>query len=145
MNVEVTSDVIARLHEESASAHPRECCGILVGEAGQGIDRIEEAIPAANVAADPTRHFEIDPATLLAAHKTARQGGAKVLGYYHSHPVGHPVPSATDCEHSTGDLRVWAIIADGQVAFWRDTGNGFAPITCHMVGQTASNSLNPNA
>ena len=133
MNVEVTSDVMARLREESDSAHPRECCGILVGEGGQGIDRITQAIPATNIAADSARHFEIDPATLLAAHRAARQGGPRVLGYYHSHPVGHPVPSTTDCEHSTGDLRVWAIIAAGQVAFWRDTGNGFAPVTYHIV------------
>lgn len=130
MNVEVTSDVIARLREESLRAHPEECCGLLLGE-GMRVDR---AIPAANVAAEPTRHFEIDPSVLLAAHRGARQGGPQVLGYYHSHPVGHPVPSATDCEHSTGDSRVWAIIAGGQVAFWRDTGNGFAPIPCRIVG-----------
>ncbi|WP_334185766.1 M67 family metallopeptidase [Novosphingobium sp.] len=141
MNVEVTSDVIARLHEESLSAHPEECCGILTGEG----ERIEAAIPAANVAAQPTHHFEIDPATLLAAHRAARMGGPNVLGYYHSHPVGHPVPSATDCEHSTGDSRIWAIIADGQVAFWRDTGNGFSPITCHIVEPTAANGLESNA
>ncbi|WP_277666857.1 M67 family metallopeptidase [Novosphingobium lindaniclasticum] len=141
MNVEVTSDVIARLREESDKADPQECCGILTGRE----DRIEGAIPAANVAADPARHFEIDPATLLAAHRAARHGGPEVLGYYHSHPVGHPVPSATDCEHSTGDLRVWAIIATGQVAFWRDTGNGFAPVTYHIVGPTASLGQNPNA
>ncbi|GFE72526.1 M67 family metallopeptidase [Novosphingobium sp. TCA1] len=145
MNVAVTSDVIARLHEESLRAHPEECCGILIGNE----DRIEEVIPAANVALEPTRHFEIDPATLLAAHRAARQGAGregagKVMGYYHSHPVGRPVPSATDCEHSTGDLRVWAIIADGQVAFWRDTGNGFSPLTCHIVGSVARNDLNPN-
>ncbi|MGH6744053.1 M67 family metallopeptidase [Novosphingobium sp.] len=133
MNVEVTSELIARLHAESLRAHPEECCGILLGTRENDGERIAGAIPAANVAAEPARHFEIDPRVLLAAHRAARQGGPQVIGYYHSHPTGDPVPSATDCEHSTGDLRVWAIIADGQVAFWRDTGKGFAAVTSRIV------------
>ena len=57
-----------------------------------------------------------------------RGGGPRVMGYYHSHPRGDPVPSATDCKHSTGDGRIWAIIGGEEVAFWRDTANGFVPL-----------------
>lgn len=134
MVVEVTSGVLATLRAEAERAAPEECCGLLLGRAGPaGIGRIEQVMVAANVAPDPRLRFEIDPVALLAGHKAARGGGPQVLGYYHSHPEGHPVPSATDCEHSTGDLRIWAIIADGQVAFWRDSGKGFAPLTCRTV------------
>jgi proteasome lid subunit RPN8/RPN11 len=129
MDVEVTSGVLATLHEEAARAMPEECCGILLG-AGNTIGQV---MPAKNIAAEPCLRFEIDPAVLLAAHKAARTGGHQVLGYYHSHPRGHPVPSATDCEHSTGDLRIWAIIAAGQVAFFRDSGNGFQPLNFDLV------------
>nr|WP_243652510.1 M67 family metallopeptidase [Novosphingobium sp. PhB165] len=118
----------------AARAHPEECCGLLLGESLDGRDRIDRAVPAGNVAAERMRHFEIDPAALLAAHRAARGGGPQVLGYYHSHPTGQPVPSAVDREHSTGDLRIWAIIGDGRVAFWRDSGNGFSPITCDIAG-----------
>jgi len=62
-----------------------------------------------------------------------RSGGPELMGYYHSHPTGHPVPSATDCEHSTGDFRVWAIVAGGEVAFWRDSGKGFTALSCRVV------------
>jgi proteasome lid subunit RPN8/RPN11 len=55
-----------------------------------------------------------------------------VLGYYHSHPTGHPVPSATDCDHASGDDRAWAIVAAGEVAFWRDGEAGFEPLS-HCV------------
>ncbi|HKR93385.1 M67 family metallopeptidase [Novosphingobium sp.] len=129
MVVEVTSGVLAVLRAEADRAKPNECCGLLLGQGG----RIDTALPAANIADQPYRRFEIDPATLLAAHRAARQGGQQVLGYYHSHPGGHPVPSAADCEHSTGDLRIWAIIGEGQVAFWRDTGKGFSALTCCTV------------
>jgi proteasome lid subunit RPN8/RPN11 len=131
MIVEVTSAVLATLREEARRAAPEECCGLLLG-AG---NRIESASPAANVAENRRIHFEIDPLALLAAHKAARRGGPQVLGYYHSHPTGHPVPSATDCEHSTGDSRVWAIISDSEVAFWRDNANGFAPLDLRVVDQ----------
>jgi proteasome lid subunit RPN8/RPN11 len=136
MVIEVTSGVLATLYAEAERAAPEECCGLLLGHGEPGgVGRIDSALPAANVSDEPLRRFEIDPLALLAAHKAARAGGPQVLGYYHSHPVGHPVPSAADCEHSTGDLRIWAIIAGGQVAFWRDSGNGFRELTFRMVGQ----------
>lgn len=128
MVLQVTSGVIATLIAEAASAAPAECCGILLG-AG----RIEQARPAANVAANPLRQFEIDPAALIAAHRAARSGGAPVAGYFHSHPSGHPVPSATDCEHAGGDGSVWAIVAGGDVVFWRDGAAGFAALSYEVV------------
>jgi proteasome lid subunit RPN8/RPN11 len=141
MDIEVTSGVLAILLDEAAKAAPEECCGLLLGperspesgpECGQG-GRIEGARPADNIADERRLRFEIDPLALLAAHKAARGGGPQVLGYYHSHPTGHPVPSATDCEHSTGDSRIWAIIAGSEVAFWRDSGNGFSPLAFRVV------------
>ena len=62
----------------------------------------------ANVATDPTRHFEVDPAALVAAHKGARSGGAQVIGYFHSHPNGLARPSATDAATSARDGAVVA-------------------------------------
>jgi proteasome lid subunit RPN8/RPN11 len=56
-----------------------------------------------------------------------------VAACYHSHPTGHPVPSATDCEHAGGDGSVWAIIAGGEVAFWRDTPEGFAALSYDVI------------
>ena len=134
MEVEVTRAVLAALRAEAERAAPEECCGLLLG-GGEGSGRIDAALPAANISDQPRLRFEIDPAVLLAAHKAARAGGPQVLGYYHSHPTGHPVPSATDCEHSTGDSRIWAIIAGGQVAFWRDSGKGFSPMAFRVAGE----------
>ena len=125
MTIEVTSGTIAILLEEAARAAPLECCGLLLGEAG----RVLDARPAANLAADPARHFEIDPAALIAAHRAERSGGPQLLGYYHSHPGGHPMPSATDCAHASGDGRAWAIVAGGKVRFYRDGPLGFAQLT----------------
>jgi len=130
MEIEVTRGVIATLLAESARAAPEECCGLLLGTD----ERIYEVLPAANVAQDPLTRFEIDPMTLLAAHKAARGGGAQVLGYYHSHPAGHPVPSATDCDHASGDHRVWAIVSGDEVGWWQDRDGGFVRLTALFAG-----------
>lgn len=120
----MTSGVKATLLEEAARAAPDECCGLLLG---QGV-RITEVRPAENVAQDKSTRFEIDPVALLKAHREAREGGPELIGYYHSHPEGHPVPSATDCDHASGDARIWAIIANGEVRFWRDGKEGFEEV-----------------
>lgn len=129
MELEVTSGVIAKLIDEAARAAPAECCGLLLGHG----HRVVEARPAANIHPRPERNFEIDPAALIAAHRDERAGGPTLVGYYHSHPVGHAVPSATDCEHASGDTRVWAIIAEGQVTFWHDGQDGFTPLLSRRV------------
>jgi desampylase len=130
MVVELTSGTIATLLEEARLAHPRECCGLLLGKG----DRVALAQPAANVHPEPMRHFEIDPKALISAHRAARVGGLDVLGYYHSHPSGRAQPSASDQSAASGDGRVWAIVAGGAVGWWRDQPGGFEPLPSRVVG-----------
>ena len=93
-----------------------------------GRDRIEDVRAANNVAADRQRCFEIDPQALVDAHRAARSGAPEVLGYYHSHPTGPAAPSTTDRATSSGDGKVWAIVGEDGVTFWRDEEAGFAPL-----------------
>ncbi len=125
MELAVTSKALAAMRAHAAAAHPLEACGILLGEGA----RITAARAAANVHPAPQTHFEIDPQTLIDAHRAARAGGgAQVIGYYHSHPVGAAAPSATDRACAAGDGRVWAILAGADVTFWRDGEQGFAAL-----------------
>ncbi len=133
--IEVTQDVIATLIEEARRAADVECCGLLLGSAGgQGaVARITQAFPAANVHPDPARYFEIDPAALIGAYRAMRDGGPALIGFYHSHPNGHPRPSAVDCEHAGGDGRIWAIVAATKAHFWRDGPDGFIAVSPLVV------------
>ncbi len=130
MDIEVTSGTIATLLEEAQRAHPRECCGLLLGQG----NRIALAQPAANVHPDPLRHFEIDPAALIAAHRAQRAGGLELIGYYHSHPNGRAAPSAEDSAMAERAGRFWAIVAAGNVLWWRDGKQGFEPLSSRVVG-----------
>jgi proteasome lid subunit RPN8/RPN11 len=123
--LELAGGLLDALKHEAAAAHPLECCGILLGEG----DRIIGLLPAANVHPRPESHFEIDPQALVDAHRAARQGGPKVAGYYHSHPNGRAEPSTTDRAQSARDGSVWAIVAAGEVTFWRDAREGFLPLS----------------
>lgn len=117
----------------AARAHPAEACGLLLGYGKV----IVEARSCANVAADPLRHFEIDPAALISAHRNARNGGPKVLGYFHSHPNGLAQPSPTDQRRAARDGLIWVIIAAPRhgsaradrlredVSMWLDAPSGF--------------------
>ncbi|MBK5264824.1 MAG: M67 family metallopeptidase [Alphaproteobacteria bacterium] len=120
MDVRISRDLLDRILADAAHGQGEERCGLLLGEA----DHIRDVRFAANVALDPTRHFELDPAILLATHKSARAGGARILGHYHSHPSGTVVPSAIDAQCAAPDGSLWLIVAGAQAALWRATGTG---------------------
>jgi len=86
--------------------------------------RIAMARATPNVATDPARAFEIDPASLFAAIRAARGGGPPVLGHYHSHSNGSPVPSACDAAMADRPGRLWLIVARGEARLWRERPGG---------------------
>lgn len=122
--------IIADAHADPA----RERCGLLFGDA----DHILEASLCANVAADPARTFEVDPAALFAALRGERAGGPRLAGYWHSHPSGYLRPSATDAAMAAPDGKIWLIVGGGDVAAWRagqDLADvGFTPVP-YRVGE----------
>ncbi|WP_325049001.1 Mov34/MPN/PAD-1 family protein [Aurantiacibacter zhengii] len=128
-SVWVEGEVIDLLRGEAARAYPAECCGILLGRD----EHITAAVPARNVHPAPQTHFEIDPQALIDAHRTARQGGPQVVGYYHSHPEGPPRPSATDRAQAAHDGMVWAIICADAIGWWHDTPDGFAALPYRAI------------
>lgn len=125
----IANEAFAAILAHAASAAPEEACGLLLGKDGL----IIEARLAANVAADRRRHFEIDPQALIDAWRAERAGGLRLIGYYHSHPGGVATPSATDREMAPGDGKVWAIVGEGKLTFWRDDESEFTPLSYEVV------------
>lgn len=123
--VNITAKCIDMLRAEAGKTHPQECCGILLGRG----EWITEILTARNVHPDPRQNFEIDPQALVDAHRNERGGGPQIVGYYHSHPNGVAIPSATDREQAARQGKVWAIVAGKQVSLWRDALAGFLPLS----------------
>lgn len=120
MTCVIATELLARIVAEAAATPDVEVCGLLLGRDGT----VEEARPCRNVAADPSHGFEIDPAALLAAHRTARGGGPTILGCYHSHPSGRPDPSQRDAADAAANGWLWAIVAGADVRVWRAVEGG---------------------
>jgi desampylase len=124
MDAQISRADYDRLIWLASLAQPFECCGLLLGRQLDAGLRIEQVVPAANIAPDPRHQFEIDPAALIAAHKAARSGGPGLLGWYHSHPTGLAEPSLADRQNSHEAGKLWLIIAGNTVrAFLSDTSD----------------------
>ena len=110
---------------ESIAAHarrddPRECCGLLIGTGTE----VAEVVATANVALDPQRRYEIDPAAHCAEIRRWRDlpqvGGVRwgVVGAYHSHPRSEAMPSPTDLEQAFEEflyLIAGPVVAEGRI------------------------------
>jgi proteasome lid subunit RPN8/RPN11 len=96
-------DIVAHARESV----PGECCGLLLGQ-GAAIVR---SVRAVNIAADPTRRFEIDPRDHIAARRDARGRGLAVLGFYHSHPRSAAEPSPTDLAEASYPDHLYLIVS----------------------------------
>lgn len=134
MQVSLSSALHAQLLAAARAAHPRECCGLLFGDD----DTVHRIAPTANVAQDPLRAFEIDPAALIGAERAMRQGGERLIGHYHSHPNGRAEPSPRDAADAAADGRLWLIIAGDTLTAWRAVANGmlldsFDPVALHLA------------
>ena len=120
MTVQISRCVIELIQRAAAEAAPREACGLLFGED----DEISAWQQAENVADRPENQFEIDPAALFAALRAERAGGAKIAGYWHSHPSGDAAPSATDAAMAVPDGKLWLIVAGSVLTLWRAVESG---------------------
>lgn len=132
MSVTIASEVIGKILSATGDTPDEEVCGLLLGTDYL----IAGALPCRNVAADRRMRFEIDPAALIAAHRSARNGGPSVIGHYHSHPNGLAVPSPRDAADAAPDGSLWLIAAGGVVRGWRAVAAGvvegrFDPVTLH--------------
>lgn len=115
MRCRISRAALEEICAEAGRAAPQEACGLLFGE-GEAVTGWGRA---ANVAETPERHFEIDPAALFQALREERAGGRKILGYWHSHPSGDPMPSATDAAMASPDGKLWLIVAGRRAELWR--------------------------
>ena len=103
--------VDAAIMAHAASDRRREICGV-VTEAPQADGFAYHRLD--NKAADPARHFEIDPLRL--------RGLPSVRGVVHSHPTGPAWPSVDDMRQAQADDAAWGIVVPRGIAdaglFW---------------------------
>ena len=91
--------------EDARRASPDEACGLLLGRFEDGGVWVIRAVPCPNQAPAGERRtrFTIDPGRVIEAERSLRGTDSEVVGFYHSHPAGRPVPSSID----RGYMELW--------------------------------------
>jgi proteasome lid subunit RPN8/RPN11 len=93
---------LKKIIKHARDTYPYECCGILVGSRSKAGRRVTAVHPAQNKNKKQARdRYEIDPIEYMTVETSARESGAEVVGFYHSHPDHTPHPSTFDA------IRAW--------------------------------------
>ena len=92
MHLRLEHHQVAQILQYVSSSAPQEACGLLGGEGG----RARRIVAIDNVAADPSRRYEMDAPQLLRALFAFEREGLELCAIWHSHPDGKPLPSAED-------------------------------------------------
>lgn len=114
------SESVRRAVVAHAAEDPRhEVCGLLIGTRSRRRIRVEEVVRCENRAPpdERTRRFEIDPLRVLREERARRSDEREVVGFYHSHTRGDPVPSPEDRTYMAyWPKTLWLILApaDGE-------------------------------
>ncbi len=147
MALEITQAILDEIRQHGARAYPNECCGALLGVAGDDGARQVRALLALDNRREgeaARTRFLITGEDMIWAQKQARAQGLDIIGFYHSHP-DHPArPSEFDHEHAwPGYSYIIVAVAGGEpqeATSWvlADDRSQFVPEP--MQSPTASNS-----
>src|SRR5260221_1109009 len=110
----ITADVDHAIRRHGQETYPHECCGAMVGRDGH----VTGVVALPNTTEEgPRRRFLVRPSDYRLAEGRARELGAELLGFYHSHP-DHPArPSQYDLDHAwpTFAYVIVAVTGDGNL------------------------------
>lgn len=112
---------------------PNEICGLLAGHG----NKVLHVIQVENAAEEPEHHFRIDQRALNTHLPQVRDLKASLLGFYHSHPRGEPIPSPEDIRHAVAyDGIVHVIVGltrtGPKLAAWYIKGERLTPVTLRI-------------
>ena len=99
MTLNLTDDLLARIHAHGEESYPEEGAGFLLGAVPDNSKRtVTEIFPLINSREDEARHnrYLITPEDYLKAELTADKLGLSLIGVFHSHPDHPNQPSEYD-------------------------------------------------
>jgi len=85
---------------------PQEACGLIAGIGEQA----HEIIPMANVADEPQHQFRLDDEQFTKTMFDLERAGLSLIGIYHSHPSGDPIPSQIDIREAAYPDTAYVIV-----------------------------------
>jgi|HubBroStandDraft_4_1064222.scaffolds.fasta_scaffold36414_3 proteasome lid subunit RPN8/RPN11 len=74
------------LRRHGEETYPHECCGMLLGRMDGSVRVVTSIERCVNSADSPRTNCIIEPREMVRVHRTGRERGEHVVGFYHSHP-----------------------------------------------------------
>lgn len=116
----------------------QEVCGIIAG-VGEQVRRI---IPIPNAASDPAHFFRLDERSFTQAMFDIERTGLSLIGIYHSHPNGDPIPSQADIKQANYPNTAYVIVGlrhgEPRLAAWQIRPGEVNRIDLHVSTQAPS-------
>lgn len=75
---------------------PNEACGVIFGRTHDFTTEAEGFAVVRNTARRPAEAFSFDPDDWVSTFCEAQRNRRSIVGLFHSHPEGSPIPSAED-------------------------------------------------
>lgn len=128
----IQAEIIAR---QALDNRLQEVCGIIagVGEQVRGI------IPIQNAASDPAHFFQLDERSFTQAMFDIERTGLSLIGIYHSHPNGDPIPSQVDIQQANYPDTAYVIVGlkhgEPRLAAWQIRPGEVNRIELHVSTQ----------
>lgn len=109
--IRLARQVLEHLEAAARRAYPKETCGFLIGHQDDKAVHIDCFALSPNRAADPARHFTLDPAMHIRLQRQLRGSRFGIVGLFHSHPGGRAELSPADLQSPAAEAWVWLVLA----------------------------------
>ncbi len=124
LKVEIPERIIEEILRHAMEEMPREACGLLIGRI-ESSKVLVRGIHRARNLSESHSLYEVDPRDTYRAIEEAESSGLELIGVYHSHPLGAPVPSKIDEERAIPGLIYLIVSGDGSFKAFRLVGDRF--------------------
>jgi proteasome lid subunit RPN8/RPN11 len=100
--ITISKQQLDEIREHGVRDYPYECCGLLLGRYTAEGKVVTETYPISNAREESAKRNRvlITPEELMRGERYAASRDLEVVGFYHSHPDSHAVPSNYDLEHA---------------------------------------------
>lgn len=137
MQLYLTREQAKALIADAQKRMPQEACGVVAGRNLQAT----EVIPLPNRADDPAHRYHIDDQALAVTLSRLSSERSSLLGFYHSHPAGEPIPSTEDIRHAHYPDAAYIIIGlrggNPTIAAWQIRRGIVERVDLHIGGSPA--------
>jgi proteasome lid subunit RPN8/RPN11 len=96
MRLWLTPEQARTISKHAHETFPLEACGVIGGIG----ERAHQIVAIPNTADDPRHHFCLDEKKFIETLFGFERNGLTLIGIYHSHPNGDPIPSPIDIQQA---------------------------------------------